>query len=194
MKVLLIGTGGIGSWLIDLIQHGYDNVQINSDVEFHIADLDTISTENVLFQNFKPESVTEFKVMALANRYDCIAVPKKKEITGERDLKPYDFFILAVDNFKARELVYEYCHATNKQYIDLRAEGRIIMAKVKEASYAEDMQTLDMKDTSHGSCQRPADLNQNRLQYGNRIVAGIGMQMFLNYLRGITNKTIIQLI
>ena len=57
MKVLLIGCGGIGSWLVEHINRSYENFQIDTDVEVHIADPDTIEIKNVKYQNFKKEEV-----------------------------------------------------------------------------------------------------------------------------------------
>ena len=193
MKVLIIGVGGLGSWLVDLFQHGYDNEQIPLDYELHIADPDTVEIKNIKFQNFVENDIMDYKTAALRKRYNCIAGTRTVEV-DTRLLKNYDFFIIAADNFKIRQEVFEHCHKYKKEYIDLRAEGRLYMAKVKELNLADDLNTIDIKDTAHGSCQRQEDLDYGRIQYSNRIVSAIGFQMFLNWTRNITNKTIIQII
>jgi hypothetical protein len=174
--------GGIGSWLVEHINRSYENFQIDTDVEVHIADPDTIEIKNVKYQNFNKKEVLCNKARALLSRYEYIAKAfevKVAELKGN-----YDLYILAVDNFDTRANVISYCHKNNKDFIDLRAEGRNVFAMYKGESFKEDMATLNQADATSGSCQKPDEFKRNIIQYGNQIAASIGIQMFLNYLRG----------
>jgi len=181
MKVLVVGCGGIGSWLVEHINRAYENEQIDLDVEVDITDPDTVEIKNVKYQNFKKDDVIENKALVLKKRHDYIAKAFPKKVDQLRTT--YDLYILAVDNFETRRQVIEHCYNKNKDFIDLRAEGRNIFAMIKGESLKSDLDTLGENKESE-SCQRPNELKLNIIQYGNQVVATIGIQMFLNYLRG----------
>ena len=62
-KVMIIGTGGIGSYLIPLLNKTglYDMV---------IYDPDVVESKNISYQNFEDTHVGMFKVDAMEARYD----------------------------------------------------------------------------------------------------------------------------
>lgn len=55
----------------------------------------------------------------------------------------------------------------------------------------KDLTTLNLNDAENGSCQLKSDLERGIIQKGNKIVAMVGIQMLLNYLRGEKNRTIV---
>lgn len=186
MKILIIGCGGIGSFLVENINRAYEGDQLSPEIELHIADPDTVELKNVKYQNFKKEEILKNKAKCLKGRYDFVAKAITKKITISQEdsaYKGYDLFILAVDNFITRKEVIEYCYQNNKHFIDLRAEGRTVFCMSKGEDLTEDLGTLDMKDKEWGSCQREDDFKRGVIQYGNIVAAAIGIQMILNYLR-----------
>ena len=82
-----------------------------------------------------------------------------------------------------------------KKWIDLRAKGNVISAFVKsEKNTLEEMlKTLDFQESS--SCQNEFELRENKIQYGNIAIAGIGMQMLVNVIRNeqVSDKIIIKI-
>jgi len=182
MKVLVVGCGGIGSWLVEHISKAYYAEQIPFDVEIHIADFDSVDVKNVKYQNFTSKEVMQNKADALLKRFDFIAKAIHKKV-DKKSMGNYDCYLICVDNFKARAEIIHHCHLKKKHFIDLRAEGRRVFAMSKSSDYEEDINTLDQKDKQSGSCQIPQEFVRNKIQYGNQIVAAIGIQMFLNYLR-----------
>jgi len=96
--------------------------------------------------------------------------------------------ILCVDNEPTRELVVKYCWKHNKEFIDLRATGSSVFAMPKGISLEYDLKFIDSSDKKEYSCQDKADLDKGRIQLGNRMIAVRGAQMFLNHIRGQTNK------
>lgn len=183
MKILLIGCGGIGSWLVEHINRAYEISQIYLDVEVDIADPDTVEIKNIKYQNFKSDNVLENKASSLQERFEYISNSFNEKVTmKDKKYKGYDLYIIAVDNFGTRKDIFEYCHNNNKDFIDLRAEGRRVFAKYKGKDKRSDLSTLE-KDSSPGSCQIPREFQKDIIQYGNQIVAAIGIQMILNYLR-----------
>ena len=188
MKILQIGCGGIGSYLATEIQEEIEKLQL-PNVEVTIADDDMVEVEQLLYQNFEFSDIGKNKAEALANRCEDI-INLNERITTEKQLEGYDLFLIAGDNTKVRKLVFEYCHKNGKEFIDLRAEGRMIFAMPK-FKLANDLETLDLTDTQNGSCQIKAELDNGWIQKGNKIVAMIGIQMLLNQIRGQANKKIV---
>lgn len=179
MKILIIGLGGIGSFLVSHLQRAFNNDQFSADVI--IADHDNVELKNIKYQNFTKEDVLVNKAEALAKRCSIVSKAIIKKITNE-NIKGYDIYVLCVDNFETRREVIEYCYKNNKHFIDLRAEGRSVFAMTKNSSLVEDLKTLN-DDSKSGSCQKDYELENNIIQYGNLIISAIGLQLILNYLR-----------
>ena len=198
MKILQIGCGGIGSYLIPEIAECIEQEQIDSfSNKITIADSDIVELEQIKrkYQNFKYDDVGMNKAKVLADRYKLFGErlfnPITERIEKESQLKGYDLIILCVDNEKTREMVIRYCHEHNKEFIDLRATGRRFFAMPKERRLQNNLRFVDTKDLMEYSCQDIADLEKGFIQKGNKIVAQIGNQMLLNLMRGHSNRTII---
>jgi hypothetical protein len=184
-KILLIGCGGIGSWLAHFIAFGRRNSLIHADIT--LADPDTVEPKNLLYSNFMPEDVGKSKAMTLSERYNLTAI--QNAISGQEQLKPFSLVVIATDNGKSRSMVY----GSGKPWIDLRCKGNAYAAfsgfglpeeKKKMAK------TIDPERQSD-SCQYRADAIRNKAQFGNIIAASVGWQMILNWSRGQrSNKTI----
>jgi molybdopterin/thiamine biosynthesis adenylyltransferase len=188
-KILVVGAGGIGSWLAKFI---YDLAKFkqfpNHDVVF--ADDDQVDTKNISYQNFEPFDIFENKAVVLADKYNFVAIQKK--IVDYEDLLAYNCIISAVDNSSFRRLLFKTAEQhPNKYWIDLRSEGRAVAFFTKHEKTPLDfmLNTLpkENEEKEDGSCQNPWELEQNIIQFGNRIIASIGTQLLLNYSRGETN-------
>ncbi len=191
MKLLQIGAGGIGSWLIEEICESIDHEQIDPNIEISIADNDSVEIEQIKYQNFVCDEAGLNKAQALAERFKPFGITAiSKRIKTVSQLKGYDFVILCVDNDITRELVINYAFSKNIEFLDLRADGRRISAFPKMPTREDNLKLVDAGDTTCYSCQDAASLRQGRIDKGNRIVAIIGVQMLLNHLRGLNNKII----
>ena len=187
-KLLIVGAGGIGSWLsfflYDLMKAGQlDNALIT------IADNDTVETKNLRYQNFDLEDVTDNKAMCMEAKYDF--VPITEQITSSEQLLPYDCIISCVDNTSFRRLMFNTCEKTGKYFIDLRSEGTTIMALTSHKK--NDIETLLAtipEEIENASCQRSFEFEGGIIQQGNKIIAGIGSQFVLNYMREDKNPAI----
>jgi hypothetical protein len=73
----------------------------------------------------------------------------------------------------------------DKFWIDLRAEGRSMSYYIKHPKndIKKMMDTMDQKDQKNHSCQLEYELDNGIIQQGNKIIAYIGSQLLLNYLR-----------
>ncbi len=189
-NILIIGCGGIGSWLIEELCKCIEQEQIDSNTEISIADNDMVEIAQVKYQNFTFDEAGLNKAEALANRFKMFGVTAIKDrIKTGKQLKGYDFIILCVDNELTRELVIIYCFKHGIDFLDLRASGRVISAFPKLENEGN-LILVDSADTTCYSCQDKATLTQGRIDKGNKIIALIGCQMFLNCLRGMRNRII----
>jgi saccharopine dehydrogenase-like NADP-dependent oxidoreductase len=176
MKLLVMGCGGIGSWLCHLLAHGVRNNTLALEVT--LADGDTIEAKNLLYSNYDAMDVGKNKAAALAERYAFKALPRN--IESQDELKDYDLVLIATDDGKTRKLVYD----SGADYIDLRAKGRGYAAFAKGAKTEEEMlKTLDL-ERERESCQHEDRFATRTIDYGNIIAASIGYQMLLNHFRG----------
>jgi len=194
MKILQIGCGGIGGFMAEEVVECVAQNQIDSMINYTIADDDIVEMEQITYQNFRTIEAGMNKAVALSKRLKVFASmvgvewlnASKKKIEKDSQLKGYDIIILCVDNDVVRQLVVGYCFKHNKEFLDLRAQGRNVfcMPKVKDSI------TFISNDKKSYSCQEMQDLSKGRIQKGNKIAAVIGVQMLLNLLRGYNNHKI----
>ena len=187
-KILIIGGGGIGSYLVAELNDVVAYEQISPYTKFCVADADIVELKQLRYQKF--DEAGKNKAKSLKKMYDKILDIQAydKRITREGQLIGFGIIILCVDNEKTRKLVMDYCYKTNKEFIDLRATGRRIFALPKQRLQKDSLKFVDEEDNREYSCQEKEDKEQGRIQLGNRIVARIGVQMLLNLLRGHSNK------
>lgn len=184
-NILVIGCGGIGSYLIRELDRLLKNGQLG-EVDVTICDMDKVEPKNVKYQNFTIEDVNGNKAKVLGTRY--LFNYSNKQITEFSQLKDYDLFLICVDNAKTRKLIFEYCFENDKYFIDLRAESRAVAVFTKDRSDLDTLiKSLGDSDKST-SCQLAYELESDTIQNGNIIVASIGSQLLLNKLRGEENK------
>ena len=188
MKTLIIGAGGIGSWLVGEIAKDLENGIIEPEHEFTIADDDLVELRNVKFQNFDISEIGTRKIDALVKSTSGLIRPYEDgRVIDKTDLEGYDLIVLCVDNHHTRKVVFE---ETTAPFIDLRADGRMVTAMVRKADY---LSTINVDDKTDTSCQTKHDQERGWVQKGNKIAAMIGSQMLLNHLRGELNyQTIIR--
>lgn len=182
-NILIIGAGGIGSYLIKEVDNLLKQNQVNSEVI--LSDFDIVELKNIKYQNFNVSDIGKKKVDVLSDRYLLASVEK---IEKESQLEPYELFIICVDNAQTRKLITDYCYKKEKYFIDLRSEGRAVAIFTSEISKEDYNKTIDLEDKESRSCQLAFELEDNIIQEGNKIVAMIGCQLLLNYLREELNQ------
>jgi len=184
-KLLIVGVGGVGSYLTRAL-HNYDSNHQLYNLQITIADGDEVDTKNLVYQNFTNDDLMENKARCLGHRYSFIYIDRFLEIP--KDVESYDAIISAVDGTMFRKQLFDYVFNKNKKiyWIDLRATGKTVAcySKHKKLTYEYMMSTLPSDDVENGSCQLPFELNSNIIQGGNRIIAEIGAQLILNWYRG----------
>jgi molybdopterin/thiamine biosynthesis adenylyltransferase len=184
LKVAIIGCGGIGSYFIrslsETIKRDIAGFNKINPLAIDLIDFDLVEEKNLSYQNFEIEhlGINKARALEFSTGYKAI----KNKIDTVEQLDGYDFIILCVDNNKVRNLVYN----TNIPFLDLRAKGSSVMAFLtqKELDTNNEYKDLTIDDGAKGGCQYEADLEDRDIEFGNRIIAEIGLQILKRYLKG----------
>jgi predicted dinucleotide-utilizing enzyme len=192
LKVGIIGCGGIGSYFIrslsEVIKKDISGFNKLNCMGIDLYDFDLVEEKNLSYQNFDIEHLDRNKAEVLAEITGYKAIIKA--IDSAEQLKDYDLVVLCVDNNKVRQVVYN----SGIKFLDLRASGKTFMAYLTEKDDTEYL-SLTEDTGAKGGCQREEDLEDRHIQFGNLIIASIGIQLLADYLRGeITQKKIIMTI
>jgi len=192
LKIGIIGCGGIGSYFIrglsELIKKDISGLDRINIMGVDLIDDDMVEEKNLSYQNFDIEHLGRSKAEVLSELTGYKA--RAEKIEKAEQLVGYDLIILAVDNNEVRNIVYQ----SGKQFLDLRAKGKSIMAYLTQK---DDLEYLEVtKDTGlKGGCQYGRDIEEKTIEFGNRIVAEIGLQYLVDYLRNkIVTKKYIEMI
>jgi len=165
-KILVIGAGGIGSFLIPLL----DKVELYN---ITVADPDTVETKNLPYQNFNADNVAQNKALVMKDTYNkSVLRAIKYPILTEKQMQEYDLVICCVDNLSVRRTLYN----TTVKWLDLRAQGR----NAALVSHKADPKMYDMllagKDGSF-SCQGDSwDGSNKGVHFMQVAIAGMGAQ------------------
>lgn len=190
IKVMVAGAGGNSSWFLNFANDLIIKNQIPDTVEFTICDGDDVENKNLLYQDFSKADVLGNKAKVLGIRHGMAS--KSKYIEDPKEFDDFDVVVAGVDSREFRELLYTYMDQHPEKYwIDMRAEGRVVSfyTKHKKNTLEYLMKTLPPPGTKPTSCQLKYELDNGIIQLGNRIVAMIGAQLFLNYIRGEENQS-----
>ena len=112
-RILVIGAGGIGSYLIPLL----DKTGL---YEMVVADPDNVEKKNLTYQNFKPKENEMNKASVMNWNYDSVKQHISYPILTDKQIKGYDLVVCCADNLDVRRLLYR----SNVAWLDLRAQGR----------------------------------------------------------------------
>ena len=186
-NILIVGAGGIGSWLCYFLYDLQKQGQIKSNTFITVADPDTVEDKNLTYQKFDINDITDNKASVMESNYGFSGIGTL--INSSEQLSEYDLIVSCVDNTSFRRLMFNTCQKDDsKSFIDLRSEGTTIFALTKH--HKNDIEYLlntipeEIEDTS---CQRAFEMRGGIIQQGNKIIAGIGSQFILNYIREDSN-------
>ena len=190
-KIALVGAGGINSWCVHHLHQIIEVFEKKELMFIKIFDNDIVEEKNILRenQNFKVEELMEQKAKALGDRYGFDY--ENVFITEDNldKLQQFDDIIVGVDNNKIRKLLYDYCLKNGKYILDLRAQGTqmaFYLPNMKDINYWNE-KLFSNEDVMNrkGSCQLQADVDNDNIQSGNKIIATIGMWgLYLKHIRG----------
>ena len=171
-KILVIGAGGIGSFLIPVLDRvGLYNITV--------ADPDVVETKNLPYQNFKIVSVGQNKATNMADNYSgSVNKAIQFPILTEKQMQGYDLVICCVDNLSVRRTLYN----TSIKWLDLRAQGR----NAALVSHNADPKMYDMLlagEEGSFSCQGDSwDGSTKGVHFMQVAIAGLGAQWIQRYM------------
>jgi D-arabinose 1-dehydrogenase-like Zn-dependent alcohol dehydrogenase len=173
-KILIIGVGGIGSFLVQFL----DKVKL---YDITVADPDKVEEKNIPYQNFGNSHIGHNKASVMNNTY-YMSVNKAIQfpILSEQQMKGYDLVICCVDNLGVRKTLYN----TSLKWLDLRAQGRNA-ALVSHKAEANMYDTLLAGPDGSFSCQGDSwDGTNKGVQFMQIAIAGVGAQWVQRYFNG----------
>lgn len=184
-EIVVIGAGGIGSFLAEHLDNLIDSDQIDpKEYRFTFFDDDIVEHKNIMYQNFDPEDIDSKKTEALELKFlnltfetDRIDEDKLKIKASRNDL---DLSVLCADNNKIRREVYNIKKNYCIPFIDARANGKVV--GIYSSDTRDYLSTLS-KDEGNHSCQNPFQIAKNEIEFGNVVVAAMAAQHILDFIR-----------
>ena len=172
-KILIIGAGGIGSFLIPLL----DKVGL---YDITVADPDKVETKNLPYQNFQTTDVGNNKALVMKDHYSLHEASVYPILT-EKQMQGYDLVICCVDNLSVRRTLYN----SKVKWLDLRAQGRNASLVSYEANPAM-YDTLLAGDGGRSfSCQGDSwDGSNKGVHFMQVAIAGLGAQWAQRWFNG----------
>jgi hypothetical protein len=168
-KILIIGAGGIGSYLCGLLHKtGCYNITV--------ADPDKYEKKNLTYQDCNEDVVGMNKAKAIKTKYlDVGAIPYP--ILTNKQISGYDLVICCADNLDVRRLLYR----EGDKWLDLRAQGRNC-AYVSFRANSEMFDTLLSGPEGSFSCQGNEWDGSTKAQHFSHIIAaGMGAEWIHRY-------------
>ena len=169
-NVMIIGVGGIGSYLAPLLKRV-------GTYSMFLADPDIVEEKNLLYQNFDKINVGEKKVNSLFMNGH---VRNDYRIRTDACLRKdkMDLIVCCADNLDIRRLLYRqgFQDDAKVKWLDLRAQGRNC-AFVSFRARPELYETLLAGPEGSFSCQGNAWDGSNEAQhFAHIIAAGMGAE------------------
>ena len=181
----IAGCGGIGAFLAaNLFDYGARRNQFDfTSIAIDVFDDDIVDASNLLHQNFTDEDVGKYKAEIVAERCGGLITAHKRFMT-KKDFENYDTIFSCVDSMTFRKDLYNYGFAHPELFwVDMRCSSRSIglfHSKVPK----KQLEAALSDSTERTGCLREVDKKNKTSHVTPQIIAGIGCQTFLNFLRG----------
>lgn len=178
-KVLIVGLGGIGSNLVELVVPALERCVLN--VHIDLMDDDLVEAANVGHQRFTTEDIAVHKVKSLKDRFSTNStvtvgsIPHK--LVDSSQLIGYDIVIVAVDRMEPRNLV----HDSSASWLDLRCQGDGYII-IDHNSNPDIVDSIPGNKTAT-SCQVEGALDYQNLEFGFAMCATLGAQWLFQSIR-----------
>ena len=176
-KILIIGVGGIGSYLTPLLHK-------TGLYDLSISDPDIVEEKNLYYQNFNTSHLGKTKVNCIVEN-DVIGVRNPYPILTDIQLKGYDLVVCCADNLDARRLVYRqgFQDDVKTRWLDLRAQGRngALISYQADPKFSD---TFLAGEEGSFSCQGESfndTTKKQNLHFTQVAIAGIGAQWIQRY-------------
>ena len=185
--VLVIGAGGIGGLLVDLVARAIAESGFNEQigpVSLTVMDGDIVEERNLPHQRFSRADIGRPKVIALIDSLSISTgielIPIAEDFSEDTDISTYDLVVVAVDSERPRDLV----HARAEHWLDLRSTGDGFVL----FSHETDTGILDnhprVPEGVSAGCQFADAIEKGNIQFGFALAATFGAQWVIQWLRG----------
>jgi hypothetical protein len=180
-KLLLVGAGGIGTQLIELLVPALRRVNLQGTIT--LMDADVVEATNLGHQRYTQEDIGQAKVSAIARRLDDEHASLRvnaivENLRDAKQLDGYDLIVVCVDRPEPRRLV----HQLGVPWLDLRCsgDGHVALSFQSLPALVERM----TPDHEPASCQVSGALDAGNLEYGFASAAAFGAQWVTQVWRG----------
>lgn len=178
-KILIVGLGGIGSQLTELIVPALEISGLQ--VEVNLMDGDVVEQKNLAHQRFTNTDLNQPKVTALSKRHSTYenvkVIPHVNNLTSIGQLDGYDIIVVAVDREKPRNIV----HDSEAQWLDLRCQGDGWL--MIDSDTEKRILGYIPQNTQAVSCQLPGAIDEGNIEFGFAAVAALGAQWVIQKVR-----------
>jgi len=180
-NMLVIGAGGIGTQLTELLVPAMRRVNLQGCIT--LMDADVVEASNLGHQRYSENDIGTSKVHALAHRLDDETSTLRVKAIAENlrtaeQLVGFDLVVVCVDRPEPRRLV----HQVDVPWLDLRCsgDGHVALSSQSSPALVERM----TPDHAPASCQMPGALDAGNLEYGFASAAAFGAQWATQQWRG----------
>ena len=178
-NVLIVGLGGIGSNLLELVVPALNRCDLNTNIT--IMDDDVVDYSNLGHQRFSVHNVGSTKVSVLSRRFDLLdsvsVFPLEQKLTDSSQLENYDVIIVAVDRMEPRQLVQN----SDVEWLDLRCQGDGYIV-IDNLTSSELVKSIPGNQIAT-SCQIEGAIAHQNIEFGFSMCATIGAQWLLQKIR-----------
>ena len=179
IKILVVGLGGIGSQLTELVVPALNISQFN--VELNFMDGDIVENNNLAHQRFSSEDEDSPKVEVLQQRYQRYehvkTIAHNNNLTSQSQLADYDIIVVAVDRQEPRNLV----HGSDAHWVDLRCQGDGWLL-IDSDTNRSIVRSIPNNKQPVG-CQLPGAIESGNIEFGFAAVAALGAQWVMQKIR-----------
>ena len=179
IKILVVGLGGIGSQLTELVVPALNISQFN--VELNFMDGDIVENNNLAHQRFSSEDEDSPKVEVLQQRYQRYEhvkiIAHNNNLTSQSQLADYDIIVVAVDRQEPRNLV----HGSDAHWVDLRCQGDGWLLIDSDTNRSIVSSIPNNKQPV--GCQLPGAIESGNIEFGFAAVAALGAQWVMQKIR-----------
>ena len=178
-SLLIIGAGGIGTTVVDLLVPALERIQLGAAIT--LMDGDSVEASNLGHQNFSSTDIGAFKVEALAGKWSKVRGLSVNSVAENlrtfEQLEGYDLVVICVDRPEPRRLV----HSLDVPWIDLRCSGDGWMVFTSDSD--PNLVAQMTPDHEPMSCQVEGALDAGNPEFGFSIAGTFGAQWILQHLR-----------
>ena len=179
IKILVVGLGGIGSQLTELVVPALNISQFN--VELNFMDGDIVENNNLAHQRFSSEDEDSPKVEVLQQRYQRYehvkTIAHNNNLTSQSQLADYDIIVVSVDRQEPRNLV----HGSDAHWVDLRCQGDGWLLIDSDTNRSIVGSIPNNKQPV--GCQLPGAIESGNIEFGFAAVAALGAQWVMQKIR-----------